>query len=268
MPKVNNKESLNVLVAGNGKNLDYISSSRFLKKLYTTSDIKRNGIINVQFNTFRELAHKCKALQIDLVIIEEEKWILEGIGDVFKKNYINCIAPTSKWTNLKLSNIYARNLLEKYNINVPPTTLLPADFPLIIKANGILKKANSIEDVIKIRQDVSQKSPEIAKSLYMEKFLDGEKFILISLFDGKHLLTFPNKNIDSQIIDQYTNKLENMLISEKADFIGFINSEIILYDDKLYNTGFCFEFMNPNIDTDILYILWLSIYQKLSELKF
>ena len=65
-----------------------------------------------------------------------------------------------------------------------------------------------------------------------------------------------------------------MLIEEKADFIGFINSELIEEDGILYNTGFSFEFRMPEIidqtsvSRDILYICLSAIYQKLNEIEF
>ena len=62
-----------------------------------------------------------------------------------------------------------------------------------------------------------------------------------------------------------------MLIDEKADFIGFINSNLIEENNILYNTGFSFEFTMPEYENllnfDILYICTAAIYQKLDEIK-
>ena len=255
-----------VLIVGEGSCIDTIKKSKFLFKLYTTSSQSYDEVINIKFNTFQELANKCKALQVDLVIVEEEKWILEGIADVLRHNFVNCIGVTSKWTDLKLSNSYARELLEKYNVTLPPITRLPVDFPLILKGNGILKKVHSAEEVIKIREEISNQSPVIAQSIYLEKYLEGENFIINSLFDGKTLLSFPIENIDKNLVNEYTKRIENLLLGEKADFIGFINSKVIFSNNKLYNTGFCFGFQNPDCSLDILYVLWLAVYQKLNEI--
>ena len=268
MYKITQTEHFNVLIAGEGKYIEYIKTSKFLKKLYSTSEKEFDGIIAVNFNTFKELAKKCKALQIDFVIPENPKWIKEGMCDVLKSYFVNCIAPTAKWTELGVPDLNTRKLLGKYNINTPPVTLVPSEFPLLVKGNGILKRADSVQDVIRIQKEVYENSPVIAKDLYLEKYLDGEKIILTSLFDTKHLITFPTDKIPKNLTDEYTKKLENLLQQNNADFIGFINSEVIIYDNKLYNTGFTFDFCPPKCNVDILYILSLAIYQKIDEIDF
>jgi hypothetical protein len=81
-----------------------------------------------------------------------------------------------------------------------------------------------MQDVIEIRQEVFERSPELASNLYMEKYLDGEQFFITSLFDGQHLLSYPCNKISETLLKNYSNKLEKMLQDEKAEFIGFINS--------------------------------------------
>ena len=137
-------QSLNILVIGQ-KCIDKIKSSKYLNKLYTTSEEEIDGVVSIKFNTFKELAQKCRTLQIDVVLIEEEKWILEGIANVMKQNFVNCFAVTSKWTQLGLSHHYARKMLAKYGIKVPPIINLPLEFPVIIKGDGVLKKAFSMQ---------------------------------------------------------------------------------------------------------------------------
>ena len=213
---------LNVLIVGNL--IPKIAESKYLNKLYITSSEEYKGAINITFNTFRELAQKCKALQIDIVVAENEKWILEGIGDVLKSNFINCIAPAIEWTNLKLSNEFARNLLEKYEISIPKLITLPVDFPLIVRSNRFVQKVNSLEELIKLRETISEKSQEMNENTHLEEFLEGEKLVLSGIFDGKTLISLPNDKIDRTVSEEYFKKLENLLIKENANFIGFINS--------------------------------------------
>jgi len=262
-------QSLNVLIVckNSSKYLEYIKSSKFLSKVYTTSNIEQEGAVTVNFNTFQELCEKCRALQIDIVLVEEEQWILEGIADVMRKNYINCFAPTSRWTNLALYNSFANRLLEKYEIDIPPQTLLPTEFPVLVKADGIIRKANSLQEIISIKKEIFETSPEIAKTVYLEEYLHNKKYIVSSLFDGNSIYTFSNKNLSQILLKEYSTKLEQLLKGEKADFVGFINSYLIEENGKIYNTGFSFEFLKPDCEFDILYILQLAIYQKLNELN-
>ena len=266
-------QSLNILVVGQGYCIKDIKNSKYINKIYSTSEEEAEGIITVQFNTFKQLAQICKALQVDIVLVEEEKWVLEGITSVLKQNLVNCFAVTPLWTNLKLSHNYARNLLEKYQINLPPQINLPVEFPVVVKADGFLKIANSIQEIVSIKEEVYKQSAEISKTVFIEKYLNGEKIKVTSVFDGKNLITFPNNKINNSLLQEYSKKLETMLIKEKADFIGFFNSELIEENDILYNTGFDFGFTMPDLSLlknptthDILFICLLALYQKLNEI--
>jgi phosphoribosylamine-glycine ligase len=263
-------QSLNILVVADNtvEYLFYIKNSKFLNKLFVTYKTDEDGVFSIDFNTFQGLAEKCKALQIDIVLVNDEKWILQGIGDVMKKNHINCFAPTSFWTNLELSNEFSRSLLEKYSIKLPRKITLPVEFPVIVKTDGETKIANSIQETIQIQNTFSEASPDVAKTLFIEEFIEGEKVSLTSLFDGKNLATFNNEQIPRELIVDYSKKLKEMLYKEGKSFIGFINSDFILRGNILYNTGFSFKFDMPNTKLDLLYILQLAIYQKLDELKF
>lgn len=267
---------LNVLIVSQKRSnyADIIMQSAYLNKLYITSDEEIKGAVSIKFNTFKELAQKCRVLQIDVVLVEEEKWVMEGIANVMKKSYVNCFAPTTDWTNLGLSHNYARKLLQKYGIAVPPVITLPVNFPVIVKGDGLLKKANSLQEIITIKEDTFNTSPEISKTIFLEEYLNNAKYTAISLFDGKHLLTFPNKNINRNLLEDYSKKLERLFIEEKSNFIGFINSDLIEENGILYNTGFRFNFIMPDLSenippkpNDILYICLSAVYQKLNEIE-
>ncbi len=270
-------QALNVLIVSTKESqyIQHILASKYLNKLYVTSENEVSNTIRIKFNTFKELAQKCKSLQIDIVLVEEEKWILEGISNVMRQHFINCFAVTSEWTELKLSHNFARTMLQKYLIDVPRKINLPIDFPVLVKADGILKKANSMQEVIEIKESIFHNSPEISKTVYLEQMINGKKQEVISLFDGKHLLTFPKKEIDLNLLTEYSKRLENLLLSEKANFIGFVNSYIIQSDNILYNVGFNFKFtipdfemLNTSLPNDFLYICMSAIYQKLDEISF
>ena len=269
-------QSLNVLIVSTEKSryVEHFLNSKYLKKLYITSTEEIEGTVRITFNTFKELAQKCRTLQIDIVLVEEEKWTLEGIANVMKQNFVNCFAATTDWTKLGLSHHYARKILTEYNFNIPPVINLPLEFPVLVKGDGVLKKANSMQEVISIKEKIYNTSGEISKNVFLEKYIHGEKYKVISLFDGKHLLTFPHKNIKNDLLKKYSKNLENMLLKENANFIGFINSEIVEENDILYITGFSYEFSMPDFDIwntatpkDILYICLSAIYQKLNEIE-
>ena len=256
---------LNVLIAsenGQAKTIELIKKSKYLNKLYSTARI--DGTVEVKFNTFKELAQKCKALKIDIVIVESEKWVLQGITDVLRTNLVNCLALASYANNLVLSNNFARELLNKYNILTPQKLLYPSKFPVVLKSGEICKIGNSMEEIINIRKEIAKQSEVIADSIYLEEYIDGENFNLISLFDGKNLLSFTN----DKLIIEYSEKLKEMLISENIQFIGFLTSKLIIKDRMVYNTGFSADLSDINLNIDFIYLLNSAIYQKLNEIHY
>mgnify|MGYP004628539093 FL=1 len=65
----------------------------------------------------------------------------------------------------------------------------------------------------------------------------------------------------------YAQSLQEMLNSEKADFIGFITTNVIIREEKIYTTGFSVEFPDLDSNVDLIYILISAIYQKLDEIE-
>jgi len=251
--------AMNVVIVGDEINAEYFINSKYVSKLYfAPKDIK--------FNTFRELSEKCKALQADLVLVQDEKWILQGIGDVLRQNNVNCIAPTSNWTKLGINRPYVYELLDKYNFHLPQKIILPNEFPVLIRGAGLYEIANTLDDIVRIKENIYNKSADIAQTIYLEEYL-GKYEILTSLFDGKHLITFKNDKFDYKLIKNYNDQLEELLNSEKANFLGFINSLVVQKEDYLYNIGFNFEYPEEIISTDLMYVLNLALYQKLNEFK-
>ena len=256
-------QSLNVLIAGEGKLLDLVRGSKFLKKLFITSSEEVEGVVSIKFNTFKELAQKCKSLQIDIVLVENENWVRQGIADVLRAHFVNCVAPTALWSERLVDSIESRNLLEKYNIAVPEKLKYPQKFPLLIRGKGFKYRAESLEEVLQIKRAINQKySQEIAQGIFLEDFLEGEIINLTSFYDGKNVKTFS----DRYGIAEYSEALKEMLTKEKADFIGFFVSRIILHNGKYYNAGFGLDFSKTEFDKDFLFILSYGIYQKINEL--
>lgn len=256
-------QTLNVLIAGEGKLLPIIQDSKYLKKLYIASNNEINGAINIKFNTFKELAIKCKSLQIDVVLVENEKWILQGIADVLRKNFVNCIAPTAYWAETLRDSIKSRELLVGTSINIPRKFQYPKEFPLLVRGKGFKFVAKTLNEAIALKTNINSAFPlEIAQTTFLEELLEGEVLNIVSFFDGKTLKTFS----DDKNIIEYSNALQEILLCKKANFIGFFNSRLIYKDNKLYNAGFDLDISKIELNKDLLFILSLGIYQKLNEI--
>lgn len=261
-------QPLNVLVVGEGRTLPLLGQSKFLNKLYLASNSEFSGAISINFNTFRELAVKCKALKVDIVIVEDEKLIQHGITDVLRKNLVNVFAPYSINCELFSYNSSCKIKLAKYGIKTPKTMLYPASFPIRVRADGINQVAYNMEELIKIREEINSFPLSVIESTCIEEYLGCENLELVSLFDGKTLLSFyPNNLEEAQKtkLQEYSQKLQNLFISEKYDFIGFVSSKLIWFENNWYNQGFGIGFPKPEID--FIYLLLSAIYQKLDEIS-
>ena len=66
-------QSLNVLIIADesSKALKAVLKSKYLNKLFT--NFEASGAVDIRFNTFKELAQKCKSLKIDIVIVERSE---------------------------------------------------------------------------------------------------------------------------------------------------------------------------------------------------
>ncbi len=301
---------MNVLVVGSGGREHAICKSlkrsKLLDKLYIASSAVFEEAVDIRYSSYEELARKCKALQIDIVIVGPEAPICDGIADIFRKNKINIIAPTKKWSNLESSKLVAKQLMSHYSINNAPIIKAPTAFPLVLKADGLcggkgVKIIYSMDELVNQMEKLKEDFPEGAKKIFMEEYLEGEELSMISLWDGKNLLHFPpardfkrlslDKNspntggmgsycpvnlteVQQDRLDLYKTKLNFMLSDEKADFIGFIYSGLIWAKNDWYVLEYNMRPGDPEtqsilnqLETDFLYILNAAIYQKLNEIK-
>lgn len=185
--------------------------------------------------------------------------------------------------------------------------------PIVIKADGLCDGkgvviANNKAFAEKTITDfLGGKFGENSKTVLLEEFLKGEEISLISLWDGKNLLHFPpardfkklNKsesapntggmgafcpvkvNAFQKKLDEYKIQLEKALKAEKADFVGFIYSGLIMAQDKYSKGIWDWHVLEYNVrmgdpeaqailahlKTDFLTILQSAVEQNLGKIE-
>lgn len=262
-------QSLNILIAGSGESAALIQESKLLNKLYVTAEIEIPGAVNITYNTFEELAVKCKSLHIDIVVVDNENLLFAGIVDKLKKYRINCIGVNEKWAQIAYSGLSTKKILNRYEINNPLVLTFPKSFPLVLKVGRTNRIADSMQELIKIRQ--TEIPSEFANEIFLEEYIAGESYTYFSLFDGKNLLSLPAGELrleQKNALEDYHNKLATLLVAEKADFVGFFNTKLVWANSKWYVIDFSLGLPDEIPDKDILYILINAIYQKLNEITF
>ena len=197
-------------------------------------------------------------------------FIENGLIEFFKNHLLNIISVNNKWFNLENSRIAAKSLLNYYLINNPALIKAPTSFPVVIKTDRphLTYIAQTMDDLVQKMETL------VGKKTFMEEFLDGEIYYLLSLWDGKNTAHFQNEKELSEVqqdrLDLYKTKLNLMLSEENADFLGFFTTKLIWAKNDWYVLDFVMHINEKSdlkrIKSDFLYIANSVIYQKVDEL--
>ncbi len=142
--------------------------------------------------------------RIDFAVVAPDNPLAEGMVDFLESGGIPCFGPTKKAAQIESSKIFAKKLMEKYNI---PTAAYQAfddaktaieylkhqkKYPAVIKADGLALGKGVIiaDDFEKASQAVSdmilnQKFGSSGKKIVIEEFLTGPEISVLCLTDGK-----------------------------------------------------------------------------------
>ena len=263
---------MNILILGTDKSdlniINLCLKSKHLDHIYTASAKPLDKIPNIEYSDFQDLCQKAKALKIDLILLSNKEFIKNGFIEFCKKNLLNIISVNSKWFNLESSRLAAKQLLNYYSINNPEIIKAPLFFPVVIKSNTpyLTKIAYSMNELVSYREELGK------KNAFLEEFLNGDIYYLLSIWDGKNLLSFYNPEIFTEVqlerLDLYKTKLNFMLSDEKADFTGFFTTKLIWAKNDWYVLEYKMSLDEKSdldlIKSDFLYLLNSAIYQKLN----
>lgn len=259
---------MNILVIGNPKDslISAIQASEMLDKLYTALDEPINDIPNIQYYSLENLAQKAKTLQIDIAINTDKSLIDQNIIEIFRENRVNLISVNKKWLNLETSRLAAKKLMDFYSINNPKIIKAPMNFPVVLKTDSgdYSEVKNSMEELLQSAEPIKDYKK------FVEEYLEGEEFELMSLWDGKSLYCLNSPENTNEVKDDrlylLKTKLSFMFSDEKADFTGLFTVNLVWARNDWYVTGFSTEIEPATADLDFLYILNSAIYQKLNEI--
>jgi len=265
---------MNILLIGKPHDniINVLKDSVFLDKLYIAGDYKSETIPNFGYKSVSELAEKAKTLQIDIAINLDKTLINNGICEDFRRNKINLISANKKWLNLETNKFAAKQLLTYYSVNTTQILKVPSVFPVSVKTEYNEYIVNSMTELTKLAENLKEQ-------YYIEEYLTGDTFNLLSIWDGENLYFFNSPENINEIkddrLDLLKTKLKFMFSDEKANFIGFFTTHLIWAKNDWYVKSFSMG-INSDIDiksalaktkTDFLYILNSAIYQKLNEIR-
>jgi len=139
---------------------------------------------------------------VNFIIVGPEQPLENGIVDFFEKNNIKIFGPCKYAAQLETSKLFARNIMEEYEIPQPAffecvneeeiiSVKDKIGFPLVLKADGlaagkgviICNNDNELYDAIDIMVS-KKKFGEAANKISVEECLKGEEVSVFAICDG------------------------------------------------------------------------------------
>lgn len=207
---------MKVLVVGSGGRehalIWKLHQSEYVSKIFATpgndgmEDLAE--LINIKAGDINKLADFAEEREIDLTIVGPEEPLVAGIVNEFKERHLKIFGPEKDAAMLEGSKVFAKRLLEKYNIPTAeyevftdPSTALKylkeAEYPLVIKAEGPAQGQGAVictgepeafTTVEKIMED--RIFGDAGERIVIENFLEGEEISVFALTDGETVLPF------------------------------------------------------------------------------
>lgn len=218
---------MNILVVGSGGRehalVWKISRSDLVKKIYCapgnagTSTLAEN--VAIESDDIEALADFAKEKGIDLTVVGPEVPLAMGIVDLFESKGLKAFGPSAKGAQLEASKIFAKNIMEKYNI---PTArgksftdieraknyVKQIGAPLVVKADGLAAGKGvfvcaSEAEALKALDEMMNGAifGDAGSLVVVEECLTGEEASFIALTDGKTVLPLPTSQDHKRVFD-------------------------------------------------------------------
>lgn len=208
--------SKKVLVIGDGGRehalIWKIKQSPLLEEIYTSNKNfgKFATYIDIGTNYTLTLPCICKARGIEIVIVGQEKYLVDGIADTLSAEDIKVFGPSRNGAKLEGSKSFTKELCDIHEIptaaygfftnsDAAKSYVKKIGLPVVIKANGLaagkgvfichsFHEANSIVDAMFEGNNGQGLFGEASKSIVIEEFLEGEEISYFVLLDGTTVL--------------------------------------------------------------------------------
>lgn len=234
--------------------------------------------VDIEADDIEGLADFARENDIGMTIVGPEEPLVAGIVDYFVEQSLPIFGPKKQAALLEGSKVFAKEILNKYNI---PTAeyevftdpdaalnyLKNADFPLVIKAEGLAQGKGSIvasdfqdsqDAVARIMEDKA--FGDAGDRIVVEDFLEGEELSVFALTDGQTILPItttrdhkavfegeegpntggmgaysPAANADEKLMEQICREILrptlNALNSEGIDYRGVLHIGMIITEN-------------------------------------
>ncbi|MDD4154973.1 MAG: phosphoribosylamine--glycine ligase [Candidatus Cloacimonetes bacterium] len=203
----------NILVLGSGARehtiADAFNQSKHTDKIFVmpgNDGIKKyyQTVPQEDFNGILDFVENNK---IDLVFVGGEQLLSEGISDFLLSHNIKVIGPTKDAAQIESSKVFAKNLMQKYNIPTANSAIFNKTssaisylkgkkFPIVLKADGlaagkgVIIASNFTEAELSIKEIMlDKKFGEAGSQIVIEDFLYGEEASIFAFCDGDNYVS-------------------------------------------------------------------------------
>ena len=187
-----------------------ITQSPKVKELYVapgnagTASIAHN--LSIHPTNIEALAKAALDIGIDLTIVGPEATLASGIVDYFERLHLPIFGPTKAAAQLESSKVFAKNLMQKYDIPCPNSITFSSypeakkylesrPIPVVVKADGLaagkgVTVATSTEEALKALSDIMEAKifGSAGGSVVIEEYLAGKEVSLLAFTDGKTVI--------------------------------------------------------------------------------
>ncbi|MDZ7375029.1 MAG: phosphoribosylamine--glycine ligase [candidate division KSB1 bacterium] len=205
---------MNILVIGGGGRehtlVWKIAQSPVVNKIYCAPG--NAGIaqlaecVSINESAIDELLNFADRKRIDLAIIEPDALFAAGIVDAFQRQGLAIFGPTKKAAEIESSKIFAKYLMEKYQIptaqyrafdqfEAAKNYLNSMPTPIVIKADGLAAGKGAI---VCFNQEEAQEAlhkmmiqgvfGSAGKKVVIEEYLRGQEASVLAVTDGENLI--------------------------------------------------------------------------------
>jgi phosphoribosylamine--glycine ligase len=202
---------LKILVIGSGARehalIWKIRQSPKVTELYAapgnagTASIARN--LDIRPDDIEALAGAARDIGIDLTVVGPEAPLAAGIVDRFEQLGMSIFGPTKAATQIESSKVFARKLMQKYDIPCPKGVTFSSypeakryvesqPTPIVVKADGLaagkgVTVAGSREEALKALSDIMEAKifGSAGDNVIIEECLTGKEVSLLAFTDGE-----------------------------------------------------------------------------------
>ncbi len=216
---------MNILIVGSGGREHAIAwklrQSPRVEKIYIAAGNAGTAIIgeNVPVDTMSEILEWISHNTIDLVIIQQDQHLADGLTDAIRKMGIAVFGPSKAAAEIEWSKSFAKQLMQKARIPTAASMVFSSPeeakiycrtqiFPLVIKADGLAQGKGVIiaHDLVEAtaaieRISIMKEFGDAGTEILIEEYLEGIEFSVHTFSDGKHVAMFPSSQDHKRAYD-------------------------------------------------------------------